>query len=223
MPARQNLTYLDFRDEVESGKIKTFYFISAYDNYFVSRAAELLKEKLFGSKDNNENYFIRYADDSKYTEVLDLCSNFTSIFSPKKLVVLKKCEKLGRALQQILIYTEKPDEDTVLMLVFDRDYVIERKLNTEEFGFYEFSELPRKYFFQWIAEQFENRDCSIDEPVLELFASSVPYNYDIAVQEIEKISNNDFGGKEKIISKEIILNFIGFDKMYTPDDLMVSI
>jgi len=43
-------TFLDFQKEVSSGKVRNVYFVSAADNYFIGRAGEILREKLFGSK-----------------------------------------------------------------------------------------------------------------------------------------------------------------------------
>lgn len=41
--------------------------------------------------------------------------------------------------------------------------------------------------------------------------------------EIEKVSNFDFEDREPVLTKEIILQFIGYDRDYSPEELMISI
>ena len=217
-------TFLDFEKEVSSNKIKPVYFIAACDNYFVKKGSEMLKKNIFGKDESNDSFFLKYADDSKYDELLDLCKNFASLFSSKKLIVVKRCEKFSRNLKFILEYASAPDPDTILMLVFDRDYVNESKLWTE-CSFYNFSELPEDYFLSWIKSEFTSRGCAINDRDVNLFIASVPYNFDIIVREIEKISNyvDIEDNKEKIVTREIILRSIGFSQTHTPEDLVISI
>jgi DNA polymerase III delta subunit len=224
MPPEKYLTYLDFRKEVDSGEIKHVYFVSASDTYFVGKASELLREKVLGSGESRDNYFLKYADETKYNEILDLCLNFTSLFSSRKLLVVKKCEKLARNLRHLLEYSASPDENTVLMLVFDKDYVADSKVD-KEYGFYDFSSMPRDSYLNWIIEEFKLRGCLIKDHELSVFASSASSNFDTIVQEIAKISNYLDSGdnKEKYVTEDSVLRSIGYERTYTPEDLMVSI
>lgn len=218
----RNLTFVDFEKEVLSGKIKPVYFISAEGNYFVKKAMELLKGKIFGTNASDESFFLKYADEIKYNELLDLCRNFTSLFAPKKLIVLKRAERFSRNLKFIFDYAASPDADTTLILVFDNNYVNESKL-WKDYNSYDFTELPDDYFLKWLKDEFAVKGCIINERELNFFASSVPSNFDIIIQEIDKISNFVSNSKDKIITKEIVLKSIGFAQTYTPEDLMVSI
>lgn len=212
----------DFEKEVISGKVRKVYFIEASDNYFISKAGELLREKLFGSKDTKENFFLKYADETPVDEVIQLCNNFSSLFSSNKIIILKRCEKYSRKLDALLDFTKKPDPDTTLLLVFDKDYVTEKKLD-KTLDFFDFTELPPRDYFNWIKKEFNDRGCSINDPEISFFISSMPLGFDMVITEIEKISNYDFDGNEKAITKDIILTFTGFDKEYSPDELVNSI
>lgn len=214
-------TYLNLINDVSKGKIEPVYFIAAPDNYFVNKASALLKEKLF--KGSSENYFLKYADETKYNEIIDICTNYSSFFSEKKLVVVKRSEKFSRNLEHIFAYSENPDKDTVLFLAFDIDYVYEKKLDTKEHPFYDFSDLPREFYFQWIQDDFKKRGCIIKEAEVQLFASSPFNNYEIAEREIEKISNYEFDDNENTVTKDILMIFLGFKQSYTPDELMSAI
>jgi DNA polymerase III delta subunit len=222
MAAKSRLNYIDFLKKVKSGVIDKVYYIAAQDNYFVSRAVSDLKDNLFGSGNSNNNYFVRYGDENKYNEIIDLCHNFSSFFAEKKLVVVKRCEKFGKSLSHILAYEEMPDESTTLVLVFDADYVAEKKLDKDK-KFYDFAEIPREYYFQWIKEEFKKRGCIIDNEETQYFASIVPLMLDIAEKEIEKISSYLASSSDKKVTNDVILLMTGFDKTYSPGELMNSV
>ena len=224
MPS-STLTYLDFEREVKSGKISPVYFVSVIDNYFLSRAGELLREKLTGSKENKENFFMKYGDETPHDEILDLCRNFSSLFSEKKIVIVKRSEKFGRYFDELVEYSRNPDESTTLVLAFDKDYVIEKKLDSSV-RFYDFTELPEGKYAEWVKVEFTRKGCVIADNEVELFIESVPAVFDLVETEIEKISNyfdHSQSTDKRIITREIILKFIGYDKEYTPDELISSI
>ena len=131
-------TYLDFEKEIKAGKVRSVYYVMALDNYFISRASAVLREKLFGSAENKENFFLRYGDESSVDEILDLCNNFSSLFSTAKVLVVKRCEKLFKKFSELEEYSNKPDKDTTLLLCFDKEFVIEKKIN-KNIAFYDFS------------------------------------------------------------------------------------
>jgi DNA polymerase-3 subunit delta len=218
-------TYLDFEKEVKSGKISPVYFISAVDNYFLAKAGEILREKLTGSKENKENFFLKYGDETPLEEILDLCRNFSSLFSEKKIVIVKRCEKFGRYFDELAAYSKNPDDYTTLVLAFDKDYVIEKKLDSTV-RFYDFTELPEPKYAEWVKAEFNRKGCKIDDKEVELFIQSVPGVFDLVETEIEKISNyfdHSAKGDRRIVTKDIILKFIGYDREYTPDELISSI
>jgi DNA polymerase III delta subunit len=216
------LTFLDIKKDITAGKPRNVYYIAALDNYFVSKAGEALREKLFGSKENRDNFFIKYADETPFQEIIDLNSNFSSLFSPIKIVIVKRCEKYSRKLPDLFEYFKKTDPDSYFLFVFEKDYVLEKKLD-KEIDFYDFSELPQKAVKDFAKGEFQARGCSISDEELDFFIASVPQSFDLLVSEIEKISNYDFGSGEKIISKDIILEFTGYDKEYSPEELIYSI
>lgn len=215
-------TFLEFQTEVSKGKISNVYYIAANDNYFVSQAGEILREKLFGSISNKDNFFIRYADETSIEDLIDLSSGFSSLFSSLKLIVVKRCEKYSRKLIELLEFSRKTDPDTYLLLVFDQDFVIEKKLhdNTE---FYDFSELPLKSLSEWVRSEFFRRKVDIDDGAIAKFIELVPNSFELRSSEIEKISNFDFAGTEPRITADLIQKFIGYDKDYSPEELVHSI
>jgi DNA polymerase III delta subunit len=215
-------TFLDFQAEVKSGKMRNVFFIAASDNYFVSKAAEIMREKVFGSKESMENFFTRYGDESQVEEISDLANNTSSLFSQQKIIVLKRAEKYSRKLKELLEVLRKIDFDTFMLVVFDREYILEKKYD-KEIEFFDFSDFPEVKLKTFIRSEFESRGFTISDENLEYFISSVPQSIDLLLTEVEKITNYDFEGSDKVITRELILKFIGYDKEYSPDELMVSI
>lgn len=217
-------TFLDFQKEVTDGKIKNVYYIAAIDNYFIQKAAENLREKLFGNADNKENFFLKYADEIPMLELIDFARSSASLFSPKKLIIVKRCEKYSRKLSEFLELSLKTDEDSVIFYIFDSNFVIEKKLyDSPKYGFYDFSVLPQKELYEWVRSEFLTNDLKINNDALDLFITSIPPSFDLLSTEIEKISNYDFGTGNKLLTREIVLQFIGYDKDYSPEELISSI
>jgi DNA polymerase III delta subunit len=204
--------------------MRNVYFIAASDGYFVARAGELIREKLFGSKDNKDNYFLRYADDSSIDEIIDLSNNTTSLFSTQKVIVLKRAEKYSRKLKDLFDFLKKTDHDTYIIVVFDKDYVTEKKYEKEkDKEFFDFSDLPQYELSKFIRQEFESRGLTISHEDLEFFISSVPQSIVLLLTEVEKISNYDFDSVNKVVTRELILKFIGYDKEFSPSELMAGI
>ena len=223
--SKSNLTYLDFEKQVKSGKIEPVYYVLAVDNYFLKKAGDLLREKITGSSENRENFFIKYADESSVDEIIDLCSNFSSLFSNNKIVIVKRCEKFGKKLDTLFEYLQNPDKDTTVILSFDKEYAIEKKLE-KKINFYDFAFLPDTDYIKWVKSLFDAEECRIDDEELGIFINSVPGVFDLVENEVSKIAGfceeMSVGGEKKV-TKEIIYKFIGYDTSYTPDDLMDSI
>lgn len=217
-------TFLDFQSEVNSGKLRNVFFIASSDNYFTAKAGQLLREKLFGSAGNKDNFFVRYGDESSIDDIADLSNNTTSLFSSQKIILLKRAEKYSRKLKDLLEFLKKPDYDTYLLVIFDKDYVLEKKLDDgKDMHFYDFSDLPENKLYDFIRSEFESRGFTISQENLEFFIASIPGSIDLLLTEVEKLTNYDFDGINKEITRELILLFIGYDKEYSPHELMTAI
>lgn len=217
-------TFLDFRKEISSGKMRNVYYVASVDNYFLLKAGEILREKLFGSGESKENFFLKYADETPMQELFDLTSGGASLFSTQKLVIVKRCEKYSRKLSEFIELTKDSSEDSYVLYAFDTAFVYEKKLDQiKDIEFYDFSELPQRELYDWAKQEFGSRGITIDTDALDLFITSIPSSFDLLSTEIEKVSNYDFEGREPVLTKEVILQFIGYDREYSPEELMVSI
>ncbi len=223
--SKEYKTYLDFENEIKAGKLQPVYFLKISDNYFLKRAGELLREKITGSKDAKESFFLKYADEDSVGEIIDFCRHFSSLFTASKIVILKRCEKLGKNLKDMMNYSHNPDPDTTLLMAFDKEYVTDKKLD-KDILFYDFTDLPDSQYFEWAKTEFESRGCNIAPAELSLFLSEVPRSFELVRSEIEKIANYCSEGPEadkKTVTKEIIYKFTGYDIAFTPEELVLSI
>jgi DNA polymerase-3 subunit delta len=215
------LTYPELEKEILSGKIEQVYYIAADDNYFLNKTGRLLLKKISGSENNKENFFVKYADELSYEEFIDLSTNFSSLFSAQKIIIVRRCEKFGRKLEDVLNYSYSPDPDTTLILAFNKDYVEEKKLN-KNLTFYDFTELSENAYLKWVKNEFASKGCTISDEIINLFISLVPMNFDLAANEMDKISTY-LEGENKVVTKDILLKMIGYETEYTPYDLMSAI
>lgn len=214
-------TFLDFEKEVRSGKLRNVYYLFSSDNYFISAASELLREKLLGSIDNRENFFVKYADDTTLQELADLSNNYSSLFASSKIIILKRCEKYSRKLNDLIDFLKTTDPDTTLLACFDKEYVYERKLE-KEIEFYDFSELPGKAVREWIKAEFKKYGNEITDEAVEYIVEMFPSSFDILNTEIQKISSYE-PGSPVAINREMLIKFTGYESDYTPNDLMRAI
>jgi len=191
------------------------------DNYFINSASEILREKLFGSKDNRENFFIRYSDDTTVQELKDLSNNYSSLFASNKLIVLKKCEKYSRKLDELFDFLNNPDPETYLLLCFDKEYVLEKK-PVKGIEFYDFTELPVLALKDWIKNQFKSYGKEIHDDAIDFMIDTFPQSFDVLNSEIDKITSYE-PESVQAIDKEILLKFTGYEADYTPNELMRSI
>src|SRR4030095_2277956 len=214
-------TFIDFEKEITSGKIRNVYFILASDNYFITKASDLLKEKFFGSKDNRDNFFLRYADETPLQDLMDLTSNFASLFAANKIIVLKRTEKYSRKLDELFEFIKNPDPETTLLLCFDKDYILDKKLH-KALDFYDFTILPDVAMKEWVKKEFSVYGKRINDEAIDYLFSNMPASFDLLHNEIEKICSYDPDSTAEI-DRKLILKFTGYENELTPNDLMKAI
>ncbi len=220
MSNKQVYTYFDTEKELTSGKIRKVYLISAFDDFladiFIKKIAALRFYKA------NENIFYRYADDVSFNDVAELCFNYTSFFAQEKLVIVKRCEKFSKELERIKDYIAKPDPDTILLLIFDKNFINEKKLY-KDFEVADFSAYSQDELSVLLRNEFETRGMKIDNASLDLFISILPENLSIALNEIEKIYSFLIYNPDKVVNSEVILKLAGYEPELTPFELIKAI
>ncbi len=178
-------TFPDFKRDLSSSKSGNLFFISASEGYFISKAIRLLKEKLLNDVSSNDNFYHLYADSLDLSQLLDITSNSASLFSSTKIVVVRRCELLKKKLDTFLDEIKKA-EDTFLLLCFDSEFVIEKKL-TARFNFYDFSSLQPNEYFDWAKNEFKENGYEPNDEFLNKYLSILPQHFDLVSNEIKKI------------------------------------
>jgi DNA polymerase III subunit delta len=214
-------TFLDFEKEVKTGKLRNVFFILSGDNYFINAASEMLREKLFGNKDNRENFFIKYADETSLQELTDLTNNYSSLFASNKIIILKRCEKYSRKLDELLEFLKTIEPDAFLLLCFDKEYVLDKKLN-KNIEFYDFTELPENALKDWIRNKFKSYGKEIHDDAVDFMIDTFPGSFDVLNCEIDKLTSYE-PESVQAIDKQLLLKFTGYEADFTPDELMRAI
>lgn len=222
MSSKDLKTYFELEKELTSNKLRQVYFISAFDGYFTNRFLQKLQNIKFHSTERNENYFIRYADETSIDQLIELCTNFTSLFSTEKLVVVKRSEKYSRNYSKLIEFTSKTFISTTLVLIFDRETVLEKKMY-DKAEFFELSELKDADYIKWIKEEINIDGYSIDSAALNYFIDNIPKVFDLVYQEIIKIKCYLSEQQEKKITIETLNKLLGYSEESTPLELLTAI
>lgn len=105
----------EFFRQLEKDKIKPVYFFTG-EQYFISIALEKLKEKVFPDK-NISSIETFYADECEIDEVIKSIKNI-SLFSDKKMVILKRAESLTNdKIEVILPIIERLPAQTYIIII----------------------------------------------------------------------------------------------------------
>lgn len=105
--------------QLEKNKIQPVYLFTG-EQYFISVAIEKLKGKIFPDK-NISSIEIFYSDECEIDEVLKSIKNI-SLFSNKKMVILKKAEVLtNEKVEAILPVIEEPPVNTFIIIIAESE------------------------------------------------------------------------------------------------------
>lgn len=109
----------EFFKHIEKGKIQQVYLLTG-EQYFVGLALEKLKERIFPDK-KTACLEIFYSDECDIDEVIRSIKH-TSLFSDKKMVILKRAEALTKEkIDALFPAIEEPPYNTFIIIVAGSD------------------------------------------------------------------------------------------------------
>lgn len=214
-------SFFDFQNELSLNDIKNVYFISSSDSYFISKATEILRHKLFGDNNNVSDYFIRYADETPLNELAAILVS-DSLFSSAKLVLVKRCEKYSKKIDEFISLFDNIHRDVKVMLVFDPEFVKDKKLD-KNLSFYNFSDLPDSHAKDFVITEFSQRGISVSSDAAGMFLSLLPPNVDYIVSEVEKISNTEQVCKSMQLTEEVFSALYTYQSDESPQEIVEAL
>ncbi|MFH1784008.1 MAG: DNA polymerase III subunit delta [bacterium] len=115
--AKNNIKYSELLSGIRRGDIAPVYLFSGDEAYLREEAIRRMEESLLGDCGREFNYDLIYADEAGITDIMNAASSLPFL-SKKRLVVVKRLEKLKQAAQKKLLeFLEDPVETTCLVLV----------------------------------------------------------------------------------------------------------
>jgi len=226
---KKNLTsYKSLIEKLQKGAIPDKLLISVKEKVLTDDLIKIIGERFVGKNYNRKNNLISYNGDDKIIEnILNECSNF-SLFSEKKVVVLRNVKKLFKDEKLALIeYIKRGNPDTCLIMISadeefnpgkiflydskdDLDKVHENKKVIEEnVEIFEIEEFSEKDTIEWIREKFD--DYKIDDVTIRHILQFSNYSIDEILSEIEKSKTYCYQTKEITMDSINLCNGIAKD------------
>ena len=113
-----SLTYNSLKDQLKKNLLYPVYIICGDDDYLIEQSINDIKDEI-EQQEKELEYSSYYSDSSNITEILDT-ANSIALFSSKKLIVIKQCEKLLKVDTEHLIdYINNPNLQTYMILEFE--------------------------------------------------------------------------------------------------------
>jgi DNA polymerase III delta subunit len=114
--------------EIERSGVRPVYLLLGEDRGSKEEVVEAVKKSLFTSREETAaGSSIFYGDEAPVYEIIEALST-SSIFSAKRLVVVHDFDRIGNK-KPLLEYTVSPDNDTVLILLSEKNSVAKTVTN----------------------------------------------------------------------------------------------
>lgn len=188
------MKYWELEDRLRKKEIAPVYFFSGEENFLKEEALKQIKQIVLlprGNTGANFNYDLFYADDCDL-QVLFRQADTLPLFAPKRLIVLKRVEKLSSGeLLALSKYIENPFPATCLVLVASG------RVNLKEDVFAQISQKCLSVVFWklfdnqipgWIIRRVNREGKRITHQAAEYLQQKVGSNLGQLNSEIEKIT-----------------------------------
>lgn len=170
------------------------YLISIFSN-------RLLEEEINKITDNKENIININYDDSNIEDVINECSYF-SLLNEEKIVIVKNF-KINASSKKIESYLDNPNPNTILLLIIDsidKRSTIYKKIK-QKGHIIEISELKPNELSSKVNNYCKNNGISINYNSINKLLDYNNNNYDLVLNEIDKIKITTNEINEEIIDK----------------------
>lgn len=216
------LTAEKLNETLAKGNVSPVYLLTGEDVYRKNLVIAKIKEIL---QPDDFNFFQDQADKADLGEVLAM-ANTAPVFSNMRLIVLTGIEKLRKEPKEALVrYVENPLETTTLVLTHNDSKKLKTdKTLTASCGcVVNFDELKREELALWVRGKMKERGLNGNFDAVDLLCESVGSELAALENEIEKLYLYTLEREDKTITKEDVLDCIGFSKEENPFELANAI
>lgn len=233
------INFLEFEDNLKSGKLANFYILSGFNEQLIKQNIKKITEIAVSDAYMDLNY-VQY-DGNKVTceEIINACETLPFI-SDKKVVVIYRADFLSdnkksmnkngeEIIKQLSNYSIPEHCIFIMYYVFENDRdKISRKVKKfdKKAVVVEFTKLKGMTLQKKVKDMFDEKNKAISKAELSLFCSEVPNNMDIIKNEIEKLcaytGDNDIKREDILAllppkSNNDIFNLVDFISQKKPE------
>lgn len=221
------MTFESLKKEIESGKFAPMYYLAGTEPYFVDKLTKLLEDKALTPAEASFNKAVFYGSDATAGKLLGELRSFP-MMAPRRLVVLKEAQKMGKTeWEKLQPYLEKPVDSTVFVIAFkdkgmdgrSKAYKAIEK-NSKVFvskALYE-NQIP-----DWIQRHVDSRGYTLQPDALRVLSTYLGTNLALIESELEKIFIVLQGDKSKDVTTKVVYDMINIDKDFNVFELMNSL
>lgn len=218
-------TYQTIKAELKKGSISPTYLFMGEENYLKEEIVLTIKRLIFKDvvDESDFNLDILYGDEVDAVKIVDLAKSY-SFFTSKRLIVVKRLEKLSSQDKAILAaYIEQPSSDTCLILIankIDKDSLLYQAVSKKGqiVMFYPLFDNEVKI---WIAAKCQAAKKRILPEAIELLLQRIGNSLQELDMEINKFIT--FIGERDVVTEEDIIQTSGEFYQNTVFDLGIAI
>ena len=207
--------------ELDKGTVAPVYLLTGEDTYRKNLVIEKIKTALHP---DDFNFYKSEADKADLSDVLAQ-ANTAPVFSDVRVLILTGIEKLRKDPKEALIaYLDHPLPTTTLILTHNDS----KKMKTEKVlsevcadngRVVNFEELKADALAVWVRQKLTEKGLRPDFESVDLLCESVGSELAALENEIEKIYLYTLDRADKTITRQDVLDCIGFNKEQNPYEL----
>jgi DNA polymerase-3 subunit delta len=219
------LSSTELQKELQSGQVLPVYLLLGEDRGGKDEFMQTLRSKLFKSEEESSlNTTVYYADDAEPKEIVENIRTY-SIFSSKKLIVVKDFENF-RDTTIIIDYLESPNDDSVLLLLSGKIRVAKKVMDVvgKRGRVCIFWTMFQNESVRWVIQRLKSMGVIADREVVEYIIGLSGTGKDELNNQIWTISNYLGKGEELTLkkAKNIVTQLYDYTVFDLAGALMVS-
>ena len=218
--SNSSVTYNTLKDQLKNNLLYPVYIICGDDDYLIEQSINDIKDEI-EQQEKELEYSSYYSDSSNITEIVDT-ANSMALFSSRKLIVIKQCEKLLKVDTEHLIdYINNPNLQTYMILEFEnlKKFKIKPSENSNNFITVNIPSDPKNIILK-VKEEAERQGYKIKNDAIQRLTELVGESLIDLLNEIKKLAINQNG---EVIERSDVENYIKKSKFKDVFELINAI
>ena len=203
-------------EDIKAGNYKPVYLLMGDEPYYPDLVCQAILDNCVDEMAQDFNQTVCYGADVTADAVISACRQYP-MMSDHVLVVVREAQ-LMKTLEKLSVYTEAPQDTTVLVILMHGASADKRKAlykSVQKNGVVLDSTAIRDYEIpRWIDTYYKSRGLSIDPAAAVLMAENIGTNLSTIVVETDKMLKNLPEGTTSVSVSDVETN-IGVSRQYS--------